>query len=199
VIHDELNDKGFTVVAIALDEADPAREWVDAASPTYPVFVDPDHVFAERLGISNVPTVIWIDEADRIVRAPVIVPVDDLFKEFTNVDSAVHHDQLRSWVDNGTLPFDDAETRAKVPMPTADEQLARTHRRMGAHLFRRGRADRAEIHFARAAALQPMDFTIRRGTLPMKGGDPFGQEFFDFWAEWEAAGRPGHTSADRGG
>jgi len=194
-----LTGKGFTVVAVALDEADAAREWVEAADPSYPAFVDPDHVIAERLAIFNVPTVIWIDEDDRVVRAPVMAPVDDLFKDFTHVDSTVHHTQLRAWVSDGVLPFTEAEARAKIPAPTEDEQLARAHRRLGAHLYRVGRAERAAVHFARASELSPMDFTIRRGTMPMRGGDPFGQEFFDFWQEWEAAGRPGYQSADRGG
>jgi hypothetical protein len=161
--------------------------------------VDPDHVIAERLAIYNVPTVIWFDEDDRIVRPPVMAPVDDLFKDFTNVDSTVHHDQLRAWVNDGTLPFDEHETRNRIPVPTEDELLARAERRMGAHLYRIGERDRAAVHFARAAELAPMDFTIRRGTLPMSGGDPFGQEFFDFWEEWKAAGAPGYSSADQGG
>jgi hypothetical protein len=147
----------------------------------------------------NIPTAVWIDEQDRIVRPPVMAPVDDLFRDFTNVDSAVHHEQLRRWVATGELPFDERTTRERIAPASDDEQLARAERRLGAYLHRIGRDDRADAHFARAVELAPMDFTIRRGTLPLRGGDPFGQEFFDFWQEWEAAGSPGYRSADRGG
>lgn len=192
-----MSPEGFTVVAVALDEADPAREWVEAAAPNYPVLVDPDHLIAEPLGILNVPTAIWVDEEERVVRPPVIAPVDDLWRDFSGIDSSVHHEQLRAWVRDGELPFALSEARARIPTVDPDEQLARAHRRLGALLRRAGRGDRALVHFARAAELAPMDWTIRRGTLPLRGADPFGQEFFDFAAEWDAAGRPGYTSADR--
>jgi hypothetical protein len=199
VLHDELQGDGFTVVAIALDEADAAREWIEAAAPSYPALVDPDHLVAERLAIYNVPTVIWIDEDDDVVRAPIMAPVDDLFREFTGVDSAVHHEQLRAWVRDGALPPAADAAAGRIPMPTDDDQLARAHRRLGAHLYRTGHADRAAAHFARAVALAPLDWTIRRGTMPLRGGDPFGPEFFEFMAEWAEAGSPGYKSADRGG
>jgi len=168
-----------------------AREWIAAAAPTHPSLVDPEHVVADRLAITNVPSSVWIDEEDRIVRPPVIAPVDDLFKDFTGVDSSVHHDQLRAWVRDGVMP-----PAREVQGPSPEEQLARAERRLGAYLHRRGRDDRAVVHFARAADLAPMDWTIRRGTLPLVGDDPFGQTFFDFMNEWTEAGRPGYGAAD---
>jgi peroxiredoxin len=196
---EELAPEGLDIVSVSLDDsADAAQEWVDAADPTpeFPVLVDREHLLGELYGITNVPSVVWIDEDDHIVRAPVIAPGDDMFKNFTNIDSSVHHEQLRTWVRDGELPEDVADVRAAQPVPTADQQRARLERRVGAHLARTGRNGAAERHFAVAADLAPMDWTIRRGTLPLRGDDPFGPTFFDFVEEWEAAGKPGTTSAD---
>ncbi|MGZ6925412.1 MAG: TlpA family protein disulfide reductase, partial [Acidimicrobiia bacterium] len=184
-------------VGVAFDDAAAAaREWVDAADPrpTFPVLLDREHLLTELYGIYNVPTVVWVDEDDRIARSPVIAPGDDMFRDFTNIDSAVHHDQLRAWVRDDTLPAPIG--REQVMLPTDDEQLARLERRVGAYLARVGRTDAAEPHFARAAELAPMDWTIRRGSMPLRGGDPFGEEFFAFMGEWTAAGAPGYGSAD---
>lgn len=192
-LHTELAPAGFTVVAVALDEVEAAREWVEAAGATYPALVDRDHVVAERYGLVNIPSTVWIDEDDRIVRPADIAPADDRYRSFTHIDSEVHHRALRAWVRDGVRPLDDAAVRAHQLRPTPAEQLARAERRLGAWLHRGGHDAAAGRHFERAQQLAPMDWTIRRGTMPLRGGDPFGPEFFAFFQEWEAVGRPSYS------
>jgi hypothetical protein len=181
------------VVAVALDETEAAREWIEAANPTYPCMIDRNHIVAERYGFINVPTAIWVDEDDRIVRPPDMTPVNDLFKDFTGIDSDVHHDQLRAWVRDGELPLSLEQVAEHQQLPTSDDQLARLHRRIGAWLHRADRDDEAAIHFERARALAPWDWTVNRGSMPLTGRDPFGQEFFDYVKAWSEAGAPGYT------
>ncbi len=196
-LHEELAPEGLELVSISMDnEAGSAQEWVDAATPTFPVLIDADHRLTELYGVVNVPSVVWIDEHDRVVRAPVIAPGDDLYKEFTKMDSTVHHDQLRRWVRDGELPEDGDAVRDHQYLPGDDLQQARAERRLGAWLHRAGRTEAARAHLERATELAPMDFTVRRGSMPLQDQDPFGQVFFDFWEEWDAAGRPDYRSAD---
>ncbi len=197
-LHEELEPEGLSIIAIALDEdAELARACARDESPvelTYPVLVDREHRFAELYGAINVPTSVWIDEDGRIVRPPAITPGDDQFKEFTKIDSGRHHEALRRWVRDDVAPLSDEERLARQRLPTPELQAARAERRLAVHLLREGRADLAERHFARALDLAPDDWTIQRGTMPLRGEDPFGQEFFDFMTAWEARGRPGYES-----
>ncbi len=48
----------------------------------------------------------------------------------------------------------------------------------------------AERHFVRAGELAPHDFTIRRGSMPIRGMDPMGPDFAALYMEWINAGRP---------
>jgi peroxiredoxin len=190
-LHDELAAEDFTVIAVAIDNSpDDVRPWVDGIS--YPVLVDQNHLLTELYAISNVPTVLWIDEDDRIVRPNGVAFGSDLFIQFTGVESGPHKDAVRRWVNDGTEPLSGDEARAAVDALSDDEVLARLHFRIAAQSLRQGDETSARRHFEAATALAPMDFTIRRAAMPLLGDDPFGQTFFDFWEQWQEAGSPYH-------
>jgi hypothetical protein len=186
------------LVAISLDEdVDAARFCAreETTVPlTYPVLVDRDHAWAEAYGVINVPTTNWLDEQDRVVRPPSIAPADDKFIEFTKFSAEPHHDALRRWVLDDVAPMDDDEIQARRRAPDPQLQLARAERRLAMHLLRDGHEELGRAHLERALELAPDDWTIQRGSLPVRGKDPFGQDFFDFYQRWEAAGRPGYDA-----
>jgi hypothetical protein len=164
-VHDELADANFTVIAVALDESpDDVRPWAEGI--TLPVLVDRQHLLTELYAISNVPTVVWIDEDDRIVRPNGVAFSTDMFTP--------------------------EEARAAVPDLSDDEVRARLHFRIATEARRRGDDDVARRHFVRAGELAPTDFTIRRAAMPLMGGDPFGEEFMELYQEWEQLGSPFH-------
>ncbi len=49
-----------------------------------------------------------------------------------------------------------------------------------------GQSEAAARHFVRAGELAPLDWTIRRGSMPIRGMNPFGPEFFELAAEGSA-------------
>lgn len=188
----ELAPHGLTGVAVALDEADAARPWLEEGALSFPGVVDPDHRVAEWFGIVNVPTAVWFDEGGAMVRPPTVAPGDDRFRQFSGIDSSVHHDAMRRWVRDGELDRDLMARWSQPPAPAPAE--ARAHRRIAAWLHRHGDDAAARTHFDRAAELAPDDWTIRRGSMPLTGRDPFGQEFFDFAQEWTDRGARSYGS-----
>jgi peroxiredoxin len=195
-LQDELGPAGLSIFSVALDNSvEDARPWIEAGAPSYPVVVDAAHVTAERFGITNVPSTVWIDEAGLVVKPPTISPGDDQFRGFTNIDSAAHHEALRRWVSDGELP-DTADVDVKVR--TTGEQLAIAEQRLGAWLHGQGHLEAATAHLARAVELAPWDWTVRRASIALRGEDPFlGEEFIEFWQEWDSAGRPGYNAMTR--
>lgn len=184
---DELRADGLDVVTVALDEDPEAvRPWTQEGLPTA---VDTEHRLSDVFGVVQVPSTVWLDEEGRVVKPPTIAPGDDQWQEWTKVEAGRHHDALRRWARTGEEP--------KVTTTTSDDEelrAARAERRLAAWLHRNGHAEAAERHFAAAVALAPLDFSIRRASMPLRGQDPFGTEFFALWEEWEAAGRPGYQT-----
>ena len=191
-----MQDTGFTVIAVALDADESAvREWANKEPLTIPVLIDKFHVVADLYGFVNVPAVVWIDENDKIVRSADGTPGSDLFRSFSHVDSEVHHNLLRSWVRHGKRDLDDDQVRQFQLAPTQELQVARLHRRIAVALRERneqGDAAGVEKHLQLAEDLAPYDWTIRRGNMPLRDVDPFGEKFFEFVGEWSKAGRPGY-------
>jgi hypothetical protein len=179
------------VIAVAIDESvDKVREFMSGI--TYPVLMDADHLLTELYAISNVPTVLLIDENDRIVQPNWAAFASDTFKEFTGVDSAEQLDVIRRWVLDSTPMMSADEAKEAVGDLSPEEEQARLYFRIANQLRADGDDDGAARNFDRAAALAPHDWTIRRAMLPLRGDDPFGQAFFDLAAEAEAAGSPYH-------
>jgi peroxiredoxin len=189
-LHAELAPKGFTAIAVAIDEdPDDVREWVRDVE--FPVVIDRDRTITEQFDIRNVPTVVWIDEDDTIVRPNDVAFGSDEFKEFHGVDSDPHHDALRRWVNDGELDLAPDEVRDNLFETTPASQLARVHWRVAIALHRRGRTEAAARHFERAGELAPHDFTIRRAALPLQGIDPFlSEEFIELYTGFQEAGQP---------
>jgi hypothetical protein len=136
--------------------------------------------------------VIWVDERDRIVRPNAAEMGTDTFVEFTGVSSEGHKEQVRAWVRDGVLPDDASATEDAVGDLDEDEVRARLHFRLAVHLRRAGDDAAAERHFDAAIALAPLDFTISRAAMPLRGQNPFGSEFMELYETWQRAGSPYH-------
>jgi AhpC/TSA family len=188
-LYEELRGRDFVVLAIALDKsAEDARPWIEKAAPTYPVLIDTQHAVADLYNIVNVPTALWIDERGRIVRPNDVVFGTDTFKHITQLESARPLAAVRAWARGETAGFTAAEARALQTLPTEQDQQARAEFGLAEWLARQGRAEAAERHFVRAGKLAPHDFTIRRGSMPIRGIDPMGPQFREMIQAWAASG-----------
>jgi hypothetical protein len=134
---------------------------------------------------------IWIDEAGRIVRPNDVQFGTDTFVALTGRPSAPFLGAVRRWVVTGEGALPPEAVRADQVLPTPEQQAARAAFMLAWHLHRRGRRDAAARHFARAGRLAPRDWTIRRGSMPIRGVDPMtSEEFLALWQE----GIPGYPT-----
>jgi hypothetical protein len=190
-LSDELGSDRLQVVAVALDDdAADVEPFVEGI--TFPVLLDRDHLLSELYAISNVPTVVWIDEEGRIARPNGVAFGTDVFIDFTGVAAEHHMDEIRAWVTDGIVPIDVDQAGDAVGDLSEDELRARLLFRLAAHARRTDRSEDATRLFAEAGELAPLDFTIQRAAMPLRGVDPFGAEFFSLYGAWEEAGSPYH-------
>lgn len=189
-LQDELGAEGLSVIAVAFDQ-EPEVVAPFAEGIAIPVLHDAAHLLSELYAISNVPTVVWIDEEGKVARPNTPAFATDTFADFHGVPSGPHLEAIRAWVRHGTLA-PDASAPGTVDELREEEIAARLWFRIGAHLHRLGRDAEAATPFAEAARLAPLDFTVARAAMPLTGRDPFGQEFLDLYDAWVAAGRPFH-------
>ncbi len=171
-------------ITVALDSsAEEPRPFIERATPTPPSLIDTDHRLGELYHIVNVPTMIWIDEEGRICRPHDTQFGTDTFTQFHGKHSEPYLDLIRSWVTDGTGVLDPEEVGRHLVGPSEASQQARAERALAWLLHQRGRSDAAARHFRRAGELAPRDWTIRRGSMPILGENPFGPEFFDLARE----------------
>ncbi len=178
--YDELKDRNFIVIAVAMDsETDAARPWIEAAAADYPALIDRDHLVAELYNMVNVPQAVWIDETGTIVRPAenagayegframdvktFTMPEDELATTIQAKETYVQ--AVRDWVLQGEACghlYDAAEAKARTAVPDRDIQQAHCHFRLGLYLLRHGSEAEAETHMAEAARLHPASWNIWR-------------------------------------
>lgn len=213
-LYQATTDHPFTVLAVALDQRDAARPWIEAASPGYPCLIDSSHRVAELYNLVNVPQAIWIDENGRIVRPPETAGSTDTFRAMDRTTRTVPEDVLaegkrvkaayfevvRDWAVRGAAsPYalDSEAVMARLRVPDASIAEAHARFRLGQGLLQDGRTEEADAQFAQATRLHPDSWAIWRQSAPKDArGLASGEEF---WKRVDALGdRPYYPPADLG-
>ena len=93
-LYKDLAGLNFTILAVAFDEPEAARPWIEAAAPTYPCLIDRDHYVAGLYHMVNVPQATWIDETGRIVRPPENAGQSDSFRAMDRATGQMTAEQI---------------------------------------------------------------------------------------------------------
>ena len=135
--------------------------------------------------MTNVPTVVWIDEEGQIVRPNDVTFTRDEANKAARLSQTATEfmNQVRGWVHGTSRPAEADIVRTQQKLPTAAEQLARTHLALGLWLHRQDRPAAAGRHLEKAGILAPHDLTIRRGTMTLQGKNPMGDGFIELIKE----------------
>lgn len=199
----ELADAPFTFIAVALDEPEAARRWIEPVNPGYPCAIDREHRVAEVFNLVNVPQAIWIDEEGRVVRGPHSAGATDGFRamdrvKFTMPEAAMaervrvrdaYYAALRDWARQGAASrFAQAAPQVAATLRPPGEAVAQAHAhfRLGQYLRASGREAEATEQFDEATRLHPDSWAMWRQAAPK---DPRGLASGPaFWARVDALG-----------
>ena len=185
-LHAELQDRGLTVVTVALD-IDPAdaRPFIDVAEPTHPSLIDTAHATDDLFGFTNVPMAVWIDESGTIVRPaehasvhrsplwdmeiPEGLPdrLDQMFREVRKLadQSDEYRAAILDWVEHGpasAFALSPEQVTARSGGRSADQARAAACFELGQHLWRTIGEEAAIPWWKQAHALFPENWTYKR-------------------------------------
>ncbi len=217
----EFANRNFVIIAVALDSGGPdavrafirptepivippamqaIMGWSDAqialaGVPSYPCLIDEGHVVAQRYGMKNVPTAVWIDEDGRIVRPAEPAGASDGFRfrdrsspsvpaeliEAARASRARYIAALRDWIERGGdsgYALDPEKARDRVAPMTDDEARGATAFALGRYLHENGKPELAKRWFDEATRLCPEHWTYFRQALQLEEtGKASGPEF----------------------
>jgi len=210
-LRDELNNAsngGFELVTVGLDALgnEGCQAFMEAAEPTHPALIDKHHQLAEKFGVINIPSSIWIDEAGMIVRPAEPAPappkpadapppeapdlsaaperLKNMMQEAAKIpsDPEAYHQALRDWVAKGAaseFAMDPATVVERSRPRTADVAMGHAHFELATGLVIAGEKESAIEHFRRAHELVPDSWTFRRQAWSLEpvGDGPFAR----FW------------------
>jgi len=195
-LQEDLAEEAFTVIAVSFDTRAPdqSRPWIEAAKPTYPSLLDPEHHVADLYNMVNVPNAVWIDEDGRIVRPAETAGTGDEFRTMLTGIAPEDLERMRDrrnayvqaikdWV-RGERDVTVTDTTRAAHSP--EDAQAFAHFRFGTWLWHQGRAEEAQAQLAEAKRLKPDSWAFKRQSWELeeigKAGSPA------FWSAVEALG-----------
>ncbi len=167
-LREELKDQNFEVVTVACDSKGPdaARQFIEAAEPTHPTLLDPQHLVPELYNTRNVPAVFWLNESGRIVRGN--DPIYATRRNRETGETTVNERYLvavRSWVRDGDASIyvtDADETSRRIGESDPANAQAMAHFRLGVFLDGQGHHAEAIAQFKLAHELKPENWNFKR-------------------------------------
>lgn len=167
-MREELKDQNFEIVTVAADAKGmaAAEKFIAAANPRHPSLVDQKLQVAELYDARNVPAAFWIDETGRMVRANDPVYAQRRNRETGEVTlNQEYLDAVRDWVAKGqhsSHVMDSARLESRLPALEFDDVLAAAFFHLGNYLALNAQPAAALVHFKRAHALRPENWTYKR-------------------------------------